>query len=57
MHLVTSQKNLEKKYDVSIIPIEVAFGEELYPEGLDTRTFTTKWQALVDSKNRYAKYI
>lgn len=31
-----------EKYDVSIIPIEVRFGDELYPDGLDTRTFYNK---------------
>lgn len=35
-------EELKQKYDISIIPIEVAFGEEIYPEGLDTRTFYSK---------------
>lgn len=31
-----------KKYDISIIPIEVAFGEEVYPEGLSKKDFYNK---------------
>ena len=31
-----------KKYDISIIPIEVAFGEEIYPEGLSKKDFYNK---------------
>ena len=30
------------KFDITIIPIEVRFGEELYPEGLETREFYKK---------------
>ncbi len=33
-----------EKYDITIIPIEVMFGEELYPEGLPTREFYKKMQ-------------
>lgn len=33
-----------EKYDITIIPIEVMFGEELYPEGLPTREFYQKMQ-------------
>lgn len=35
-------KEYMEKYDISIIPIEVMFGEELYPEGLETREFYDK---------------
>ena len=31
-----------KKYDITFIPIEVRFGDELYPEGLETREFYKK---------------
>lgn len=31
-----------EKYDISIIPIEVAFGEEIYPEGLNKKDFYNK---------------
>ena len=31
-----------EKYDISIIPIEVAFGEEIYPEGLSKKEFYNK---------------
>ena len=31
-----------EKYDISIIPIEVAFGEEIYPEGLSKKDFYNK---------------
>ena len=31
-----------EKYDISIIPIEVAFGDEIYPEGLDKKEFYKK---------------
>lgn len=31
-----------EKYDISIIPIEVAFGEEIYPEGLSKTDFYKK---------------
>ncbi len=31
-----------EKYDISIIPIEVMFGEEIYEEGLETREFYKK---------------
>lgn len=31
-----------EKYDISIIPIEVAFGEEIYPEGLSKKDFYDK---------------
>ncbi len=34
-----------KKYDITIIPIEVMFGEESYPEGLETREFYKKLQS------------
>ncbi len=34
-----------KKYDISIIPIEVNFGEEVYPEGLKTREFYDKLES------------
>ena len=37
-------KEYMKKYDITIIPIEVMFGEELYPEGLETREFYKKMQ-------------
>lgn len=30
------------KYDISIIPIEVSFGEEIYPEGLSKKDFYNK---------------
>ena len=33
-----------EKYDITIIPIEVMFGEELYTEGLPTREFYQKMQ-------------
>ena len=33
-----------EKYDITIIPIEVMFGEDLYPEGLPTREFYKKMQ-------------
>lgn len=33
-----------EKYDITIIPIEVMFGEELYPKGLPTREFYKKMQ-------------
>lgn len=32
----------QKEYDISIIPIEVRFGEEMYPDGLPTREFYSK---------------
>ncbi len=35
-------KEFMEKYDISIIPIEVMFGEEIYPEGLETRAFYNK---------------
>lgn len=35
-------KEYMEKYDISIIPIEVMFGEELYPDGLETRQFYKK---------------
>lgn len=35
-------KEYMEKYDINIIPIEVRFGEELYPEGLETRQFYDK---------------
>ena len=35
-------KEYMEKYDISIIPIEVRFGEEMYPEGLETREFYKK---------------
>lgn len=35
-------KEYMDKYDINIIPIEVMFGEELYPEGLETRDFYNK---------------
>lgn len=35
-------EGFKDKYDINIIPIEVAFGDELYPEGLDNRTFYNK---------------
>lgn len=34
-----------EKYDITIIPIEVMFGEESYPEGLETRKFYNKLQS------------
>ncbi len=34
-----------EKYDISIIPIEVNFGEECFPEGLDNRTFYDKMES------------
>ena len=34
-----------EKYDISIIPIEVNFGDEAYPEGLDNRTFYEKLES------------
>ena len=37
-------KEFMEKYDITIIPIEVMFGEELYPEGLETREFYKKMQ-------------
>lgn len=37
-------KEYMEKYDISIIPIEVMFGEELYPEGLENREFYKKMQ-------------
>ena len=33
------------KFDITIIPIEVNFGEESYPEGLDNRTFYEKMKS------------
>ncbi len=33
------------KFDITIIPIEVNFGEERYPEGLDNRTFYDKLES------------
>lgn len=38
-------KEYMDKYDITIIPIEVMFGEELYPEGLETREFYNKMQS------------
>ncbi len=38
-------KEFMDKYDITIIPIEVMFGEELYPEGLETREFYNKMQS------------
>lgn len=38
-------KEYMEKYDISIIPIEVMFGDELYPEGLETREFYKKMQS------------
>ena len=35
-------KEYMEKYDITIIPIEVMFGDELYPEGLETREFYKK---------------
>ncbi len=34
-----------EKYDITIIPIEVMFGEEIYPEGLETREFYNKLES------------
>ena len=38
-------KEYMEKYDITIIPIEVMFGDELYPEGLETREFYNKMQS------------
>jgi DegV family protein with EDD domain len=38
-------KEFMEKYDITIIPIEVRFGEEMYPEGLETREFYNKMQS------------
>ena len=38
-----SAKAMEK-YDISIIPIEVRFGEEIYPEGMSNRQFYSKME-------------
>lgn len=35
-------KEIMEKYDITIIPIEVMFGEEVYPEGLETKEFYSK---------------
>ncbi len=35
-------KEFLEKYDISIIPIEVMFGEEIYPEGLNNEEFYEK---------------
>ena len=38
-------KEYMEKYDISIIPIEVMFGDDMYPEGLETREFYSKMQS------------
>ena len=38
-------KEFKDKYDISFIPIEVRFGDELYPEGLKTREFYKKLES------------
>ena len=35
-------KEYMEKYDITIIPIEVMFGEDIYPEGLETKEFYKK---------------
>ncbi len=35
-------KEYMEKYDITIIPIEVMFGDKLYPEGLETKEFYQK---------------
>lgn len=37
-------KEYMEKYDITMIPIEVRFGEELYPNGLEHREFYKKMQ-------------
>lgn len=32
-------KEFLEKYDISIVPIEVGFGDEIYPEGMETKEF------------------
>lgn len=35
-------KEYMEKYDITIIPIEVMFGDDIYPEGLETKEFYKK---------------
>ena len=35
-------EDLQEKYNVKIVPIEVRFGEDIYPDGLSTREFYSK---------------
>lgn len=35
-------KDLAEKYDITLVPIEVRFGEDIYPQGLETKEFYNK---------------
>ncbi len=35
-------QDLAEKYNISLVPIEVRFGEEIYPQGLSTKDFYNK---------------